>query len=158
VTGTVPVDETDAPAAEPEEPPLPPLHQEAFDAIERGDFEAAIEAYKKAIAQNPADDDAKAGLAQVSLLQRVQGKTLDEVRKAAADAPDDVDAQLDVADVDVSGGHVDDAFDRLLSLFPRLDADGKNRVRERLVELFEVVGAEDPRVVKARGRLASLLY
>jgi putative thioredoxin len=158
VTGTVPVDETDAPAEEPEEPPLPPLHQEAFDAIERGDFQAAIDAYKKAIAQNPADDDAKAGLAQVSLLQRVQGKTLDEVRAAAADAPDDVDAQLDVADVDLSGGHVDDAFDRLLTLFPRLDADGKNRVRERLVELFEVVGADDPRVVKARGRLASLLY
>jgi putative thioredoxin len=161
VTGTVPVDETDAEAdaaAEPEPAPLPPLHQEAYDAIERGDFQAAIDAYTKALAQNPADHDAKAGLAQVSLLHRLQGKTLEEIRAAAAAAPEDVDAQLDVADADLSGGHVEDAFDRLLTLFPKLDADGKNRVRERLVELFEVVGVEDPRVIKARGRLASLLY
>jgi putative thioredoxin len=158
VSGTVPVDETDAAAGEPQPEPLPPLHQEAYDAIERGDFAAAIEAYTKAIAQNPADHDAKAGLAQVSLLHRLQGKTLDGVRRAAAEAPEDIDAQLDVADADLSGGHVEDAFDRLLTLFPKLDAEGKNRVRERLVELFEVVGAADPRVVKARGRLASLLY
>jgi putative thioredoxin len=160
VTGTVPVDETDADAeaAEPEPAPLPPLHQEAYDAIERGDFQAAIDAYTKAIAQNPADADAKAGLAQVSLLHRLQGKTLDEVRAAAAAAPEDVSAQLDVADADLSGGHVEDAFDRLLTLFPKLDADGKNLVRERLVELFEVVGSSDARVVRARGRLASLLY
>ena len=161
VTGTVDVDDADAEtdaAAEPEPEPLPPLHQEAYEAIERGDFKAAIDAYAKAIAQNPADHDAKAGLAQVSLLHRLEGKTLDEIRAAAAAAPSDVDAQLDVADADLSGGHVEDAFDRLLTLFPKLDAEGKNRVRERLVELFEVVGAEDARVVKARGRLASLLY
>jgi len=160
VAGTVPVDEAEAGAepAEPEAPPLPPLHQEAYDAIERGDFQAAIDAYNKALAQNPADHDAKAGLAQVSLLHRLQGKTLEGVRAAAAAAPDDVDAQLDVADADLSGGHVDDAFDRLLTLFPKLDADGKNRVRERLVDLFEVVGATDARVIRARGRLANLLY
>ncbi|AYG05186.1 co-chaperone YbbN [Gryllotalpicola protaetiae] len=160
VTGTVDVDDADAgaDAAEPAPAPLPPLHQEAYDAIERGDFQAAIDAYTKAIAQNPGDHDAKAGLAQVSLLHRLEGRTLDEVRAAAAAAPDDVDAQLDVADADLSGGHVEDAFDRLLSLFPKLDAEGKNRVRERLVEFFEVVGAEDARVMKARGRLASLLY
>ncbi|MFC4242796.1 tetratricopeptide repeat protein [Gryllotalpicola reticulitermitis] len=163
VTGTVPVDDADdadasgEPAA-PAEPPLPPLHQEAFDAIDRGDYPAAIEAYKKAIAQNPADDDAKAGLAQVSLLDRLQGKVLEDVRAAAAAAPADVEAQLDVADVDLSGGHVEDAFDRLLALFPALDAEGKARVRERIVELFEVVGSADPRVAKARGRLANLLY
>ena len=160
VTGTVPVDDADADeaAGEPEPAPLPPLHQEAYDAIERGDYAAAIEAYKKALAQNPADADAKAGLAQVSLLDRLQGKALDTIRAAAAAAPDDVDAQLHVADADLSGGHVEDAFDRLLTLFPKLDADGRNLVRERLLELFEVVGTADARVAKARGRLTSLLY
>lgn len=163
VTGTIPVDDADAGSdgadeAEAPEPPLPPLHQEAFDAIERGDYAAAVDAYTKAIAQNPADDDAKAGLAQVSLLDRLQGKTLDDIRGAAATDPENIDAQLDVADADVSGGHVEDAFDRLLTLFPKLDADGKNRVRERLVELFEVVGTADARVITARGRLANLLY
>ena len=144
--------------AEPVEEPLPPLHQEAYDAIERGDYEAAANAYRTAMAQDPRDELAVAGLAQANLLGRLQGKTLDAIRNTAASAPADLDAQLDVADLDVSGGHVDDAFDRLLSLFPKLDADGKKRVRERLVELFEVVGTEDPRVAAARRRLANLLF
>jgi putative thioredoxin len=151
----------DAPAdgaAEPVEEPLPPLHQEAYDAIERGDFAAAASAYRTAMAQDPRDSLAVAGLAQVNLLARLQGRTLDEIRGAAASAPDDLDAQLDVADLDLSGGHIEDAFDRLLTLFPKLDAEGKTRVRERLVELFEVVGTEDPRVMAARRRLTNLLY
>ena len=85
-------------------------------------------------------------------------ETLDAIRNAAAAAPDDLGAQLDVADLDLSGGHIDDAFDRLLTLFPKLDADGKRAVRERLVELFEVVGTDDPRVIAARRRLTNLLY
>lgn len=160
VTGQVPVDDTDgaAEAEEPAEAPLPPLHQEAFDAISRGDYDAAASAYRTAIAQDPRDDLAVAGLAQANLLGRLQGKTLDEIRNRAATAPGDLDAQLDVADLDLSGGHVDDAFARLLELFPTLDAAGKDAVRERLLELFQVVGVEDPRVAAARRRLAMLLY
>ncbi|UOE45340.1 tetratricopeptide repeat protein [Agromyces larvae] len=145
-------------APEPEEPPLPPLHQEAFDAISRGDYAAAQQAYRTAIAQDPRDSLAVAGLAQANLLARLQGKTLDQIRNAAAANPADLDAQLDVADLDLSGGHVEDAFGRLLDLFPTLDQPGRDRVRERLVELFEVVGTDDERVVVARRRLANLLY
>ena len=148
----------DEPIAEPEPAPLPPHHAEAYDAIERGDYADAISHYKTAIAQNLSDREAVAGLAQVSLLDRLQGKTLDEVRNAAAAAPDDLDAQLAVADLDLSGGHIDDAFDRLLRLFPTLDQAGRNRVRERMLDLFEVVGLDDPRVAAARRRLANLLY
>ena len=158
VTGTVPVADPDAPEAEPVEEPLPPHHQEAYDAIAAGDFATAIAEYQTAIAQNPRDALAVAGLAQVSLLARLEGTTVDGLRSAAAADPTDVDAQLAVADLDVSGGHVDDAFLRLLELFPTLDADGKNAVRTRLLEFFEVVGAEDPRVVAARRRLTALLY
>ncbi|MFC9919236.1 co-chaperone YbbN [Agromyces binzhouensis] len=162
VTGRVPGAEGEGDgeggAEEPVEEPLPPLHQEAFDAISRGDYAAAASAYRTAITQDPRDDLAVAGLAQANLLGRLQGKTLDEIRNRAATTPDDLDAQLDVADLDLSGGHVDDAFARLLDLFPTLDADGKNRVRERLLEQFQVVGVEDPRVGAARRRLAMLLY
>jgi putative thioredoxin len=101
---------------------------------------------------------AVAGLAQVSLLARLQGKTIDEIRSAAASAPNELDAQMLVADLDLSGGHVDDAFDRLLALFPTLDAAGKDAVRTRLLEYFEIVGVDDPRVNRARARLAALLY
>lgn len=158
VTGSVPFGD-EAPAAEDDEPaPLPPLHAEAFEAIEAGDYARAIGAYEKALAENPRDEDAKAGLGQVRLLHRVQGLDLQQVRAAAAAAPTDVDAQFQVADLDLAGGHVDDAFDRLLDLFTAVDADSRTRIRERLVELFELIGPADPRVTSARTRLTSLLF
>ncbi|UUE22254.1 tetratricopeptide repeat protein [Microbacterium sp. J1-1] len=160
VTGTLAVEETaaaDAPSA-PEEPELPPLHAEAFAAIEVGDYAAAIRAYEKALAENPRDEEALAGLGQVRLLDRVQGLDLQVARAAAAERPLDVQAQFDVADLDLSGGHVDDAFGRLLDLFAQLPSDERTPVRERLVELFGLIGAADPRVVSARNRLSSLLF
>jgi putative thioredoxin len=69
-----------------------------------------------------------------------------------------VDAQLAVADLDLSGGHLDDAFDRLLELFPTLDQAGKDAVRTRLLDFFEIAGAEDARVIAARRTLTNLLY
>lgn len=158
VTGSVPAPELADETAEPVEEPLPPLHQDAYDAIERGDYPAAIAAYRTAIAQDPRDQLAVAGLAQVSLLDRLGGLTAVGIRDAAAAAPGDVDAQLAVADLDVSGGHLEDAFDRLLSLFPSLDSDGKNAIRTRMLDYFEIAGAEDPRVGAARRRLTALLY
>ncbi|WP_424465934.1 tetratricopeptide repeat protein [Pseudoclavibacter helvolus] len=161
LTGHVAIDgapEAEADAQEPAAPPLPPLHAEAFEALERGDYAAAIDAYERALAERPADDEARAGLAQVQLLVRLQGKTLEEIRQRAAANPDALDAQLDVADLDLSGGHIDDAFDRLLTLFPKLDAEGKTAARERLLDLFLVVGVADPRVGAARARLTNLLF
>lgn len=140
------------------EPEFPPHHKEAYEAIERGDFDAAIAEYKLALAKDPRDRMAVAGLAQVSLLARLKGSSVAEIRAAAAAAPDDLGAQLLVADLDLSGGHIEDAFDRLLTLFPRQDAAGKNAIRERILELFEVVGTDDPRVPPVRSRLTALLY
>jgi len=161
VTGRAVVDgapDVEGEAPEPEPEPLPPHHQDAYDAIDRGDYDAAIAAYKTAIAQDPRDQLAVAGLAQVSLIARLQGVTLAEVREAAAADPADLDAQLAVADLDVSGGHVDDAFDRVLTVFPTQDAAGRDRARARLLEYFEIIGADDARVVAARRRLTMLLY
>ncbi|MEY2850029.1 MAG: hypothetical protein RI885_2696 [Actinomycetota bacterium] len=158
VTGTAEVPDAAAPAQEPVEEPLPPHHQEAYDAIDRGDYAGAIGAYRTAIAQDPRDQLAVAGLAQVSLLHRLGDSPADAIRSAAASVPGDLEAQLAVADLDVSGGHLDDAFDRLLAMFPSLDADGKTAVRTRLLDYFEIAGADDPRVAAARRRLTGLLY
>ena len=158
VTGSLTVADDAAAPAEPVEEPLPPLHQEAYDAIDAGDYALAVQKYQTAIAQNPRDALAVAGLAQVSLLQRLTGADATALRDAAAAAPKSVAAQLAVADLDVSGGHLEDAFLRLLELFPTLDADGKNLVRTRMLEYFEVAGADDPRVVSARRQLTNLLY
>jgi putative thioredoxin len=148
----------DADAEAPSAPPLPPMHAEAFEAIEAGDYPRAIAAYEAALAENPRDAEARAGLGQVRLLDRVQGLDLQAARAAAASAPVDKDAQFAVADLDIAGGHVDDAFARLLDLFAALPADERTPVRERLLELFSIVGDTDPRVIRARGRLASLLF
>ncbi len=163
VTGTVPVDPNAAGAAgvtpaEPVEEPLPPHHQEAYDAIADGNYAEAVAEYKLAIAQNPRDALAVAGLAQASLLLRLDGANPGAIREAAAAAPTNPDAALAVADLDVSGGHLDDAFERLLELFPTLDQKAKDGLRARLLEYFEIAGPEDPRVLAARRRLTNLLY
>lgn len=160
VTGTVPMPSASASGddAEPAEPAMPPLHQEAFDAIEAGEYPRAAAAYEQALAENPRDADALAGLGQVRLLTRVADADLQAARAAAAAGPADIDAQLLVADLDLAGGHVDDAFGRLLDLFAVLPTDERAPVRERLLELFGIVGDADPRVTRARGRLSSLLF
>jgi len=158
VTGSAAVADVDPAASDPVEAPLPPHHAEAYDAIERGDFEAAQAEYRTAIAQDPNDKMAVAGLAQASLLARLKGKTLDQIRSGAAAAPDDLPAQLLVADLDLSGGHIADAFDRLLGLFPAQDTAGRNTIRVRILELFEVIGTDAPQVAPTRSRLTALLY
>lgn len=158
VTGSVPVEGQDVEASDDSETTLPPHHQAAYDAIEEGDYARAITAYEAALAENPRDDDARAGLGQVRLLDRVQGLDLQAARDAAAAAPLDPGAQFAVADLDLAGGHVDDAFGRLLDLFAALPEAERAPVRERLLELFGLVGDTDARVIRARGRLSSLLF
>lgn len=147
-----------AAAGEPAEEPLPPLHQEAFDAIEAGDYAAAAAAYRKALAEQPADADAKAGLAQVQLMQRLQDADAAALRAAAAEAPDSLQAQLAVADLDLAGGHVEDAFARLTSFIARSAGEDREAARVRLLELFDIIGPTDPRVNKARSALARALF
>jgi len=146
-------------AAEPEaEPEADPRWDEAYDAIERGDLDAASAAYRALLDQTPGDADAQAGLGQVELLRRTEGLDQKAARQAAADQPDDVAAQAAVADLDLLGGHVEDAFSRLLDLVRRLSGDERNAARTHLVGLFELVGNQDDRVAKARTALANALF
>jgi putative thioredoxin len=92
------------------------------------------------------------------VLQRTQGVDLNEARAAGAAHPDDVDAQTLVADLDMLGGHVDDAFNRLIELVRRTDGAERNKARAHLVGLFAAVGNDDPRVLKGRQNLASALF
>ncbi len=160
VTGRVAVDDQPVEQAEEvdPEPAVSPLHEQAFTAIESGDYAAAIDAYEQALAADPQDEDAQLGLGQVRLLQRTDGVDLQQARAAAADAPTDVAKQTVVADLDVLGGHVEDAFLRLVELVRATSGDERNAAREHLLGLFEVVGPADPRVKKARTSLMSALY
>lgn len=147
-----------APASEDDEPADDPRFAAADEAFANGDFATAIAEYDKLAAQYPGDDEIKERLAGVKLLDRTSGADLQTARAAAADDPADVDAQLLVADLDVSGGHVADAFDRLIELVRRTEGEERERVRARLLELFTVVGVTDPRVASARRALATALF
>ncbi len=148
----------EATGAEDAEEELPPLHQAAFDAIERGDLDTAIAAYEQALAENPGDSEAALGLGQVRLLKRTEGVDPAAARAAAAADPLDVPAQLVVADLDVLGGHVTDAFERLVDTVRSTSGDDRNAARQHLLGLFELVGATDERVIKGRRALMSALF
>ena len=140
------------------EPPLPPLHQAAYDAIERDDLPAAIASYEQALRENPRDDLAREGLAQVRLMARTRDLKPDDVHARAVARPTDPDAQMQAADLEIIEGSVEEAFARLTRLVPGADAERREVVRLRLVELFDVVGGTDPRVMSARRALANALY
>lgn len=141
-----------------EEPAVPPKYAAADEALGRGDIDGAIAAYGQALAETPGDEIATAGLARAELLKRTSGLDVAQVRDEAAARPDDVQVQCRVADLEVSGGHVDDAFNRLIQAVKRLSGDDRDAAREHLIELFSAVGLKDPRVAKARRDLASALF
>jgi putative thioredoxin len=135
-----------------------PRYAAAQDALGDGDVDRAVAEYQKLVDANPVDTEAAAGLAMAKLLQRTQGVDLNEARAAAAANPDDVDAQTLVADLDMLGGHVEDAFNRLVDLVRRTAGDDRDRAREHLIGLFGAVGNDDPRVLRGRQNLASALF
>jgi putative thioredoxin len=152
-----------APAAEDEgegddQPLVDPRYAAAQDALGEGDIDGAVAEYQKLVDANPADAEAVAGLAMAKVLQRTQGVDLKAAREAAAANPDDVDAQTLVADLDLLGGHVEDAFNRLIDLVRRSAGDERNQAREHLLGLFGAVGNDDPRVLRGRQGLASALF
>jgi len=144
--------------AETGEEVLDPRYAPAQDALERGDIDAAVEEYQKLVDSNPADAEAAAGLAMAQVLQRTAGVDLNAARAAAAASPDDVPAQTLVADLDLLGGHVDDAFARLVDLVRRTADADRDAARTHLIGLFAAVGNDDARVQRARRDLASALF
>ncbi|MCA6094472.1 tetratricopeptide repeat protein [Streptomyces sp. SCA3-4] len=130
----------------------------AHEALDAGDLGGAVRAYENVLSDDPANAEAKLGLAQAQLLRRVQDMDAAQVRKAAADAPGDVPAQIAAADLDLVGGHVADAFGRLIDVVKKSAGEDRDAARVRLLELFEVIGPDDPRVAAARTALSRALF
>jgi putative thioredoxin len=138
--------------------PYDALLEAAVRALDSGDFAGAVQAYRNVLADDPGNPEATLGLAQAELLGRVQEMDPQQVRKEAAEKPGDAEAQIAAADLDLAGGHVEDAFGRLIETVGRTAGDDRETVRVRLLKLFDVVGADDPRVIAARRALARALF
>ncbi|WP_370421554.1 tetratricopeptide repeat protein [Streptomyces sp. QH1-20] len=130
----------------------------AHEALDAGDLGGALQAYKNVLSDDPGNLEAKLGLSQAELLQRVQDLDPQKVRRDAAERPADVQAQLAAADLDLVGGHVEDAFGRLIDAVKRTAGEDRDAARVRLLELFEVIGPDDPRVAAARTALSRALF
>jgi len=135
-----------------------PRFDAAQQAMDSGDLDAAATALGQVLADSPGHPVATAWLAQVDLIRRVNSYDRAKVQRAALEHPDDAEAQIQAADVDLATGQVEASFDRLLGAFQRAGGEDRNRVRLHLLNLFEVLPPRDPRLAKARAKLSSLLF
>ena len=157
VNGTIntEVQEDVAPVIEEEQ--IDPRLEAAFNAIEKGDFVAANNSYKEMLNQNPADQVAQAGLAQVGLLERASKLNPNDVLQKASDRKDFA-SQMDLADLELMKGNPGAGFAVLINAIKISSGEDRDKLRARLLELFIVVGDSDPEVIKARRDLASALF
>lgn len=140
-----------APVAEPEE-------DEAYQAIERGDFQSAAAAFKRLLERKPHDAMTQQGLAQCELMIRTQGvDPRDAIAKADA-SPNDLAANRLAADIEVGSGMFEAGFNRLITFIKKNPGDQRKEAKEHLLLLFSVVPPEEPTLIKARRELASALF
>jgi putative thioredoxin len=129
----------------------------AEDALQSGDYALAAQRYQGILAAEPANTEAALALGQVRLLQRLE--TYDPAVTSRADAdPDDLAAQLAAADLAFAENDADSAFARLLGLLTRTSGEDRDSVRQRMIEYFDLLGPDDPRVVPARREMARVLF
>jgi putative thioredoxin len=153
--GLAPVDG----AVEPEEEePTPPYLLEADEALSREDLPAAIAAFTTELAANPGNEEAKAGLAQLELMRRINDADLESTMAAAETSPDDVDTHLVLADLELGSGDIEASFARLIAVVKATTGDDRDKARKRLLELFLVVGSDHPAVIKGRRDLTTALF
>jgi putative thioredoxin len=127
-------------------------------AMERGDLDAAAAEFEKVLGAYPGDPVATMGLRQVDLIRRVESYDADATLRAADERPEDTQAQIRAADVDLATGNIEASFDRLLATIRRTAGEDRDLARKHLLGLFEIFPPRDPRVGKARATLSSLLF
>lgn len=145
------------PAAAPVVPTDPDITA-AEDAMAQGDYAAAVAAYESLLSRKPGDPEAVAGRAWAALLQRSADADPEAVLARAASAPDDVAAQTAAADAEVLSERIDAAIERLVSYVRRSSGDERDAARVHLLELFDALDPEDPRIVTGRRALSNALF
>ena len=146
--GAAPVGETEIPMEAEEEA--------AYAALEKGDYKAAKLSYEAWLKRKPNEQVAVVGLSQVNLMLRIEG--LDPVLTLKNAKDDDLTSQLMCADIQVASGDYQAAFDRLLQVIKSMSGEDRDKAKNHLISLFNLVDPADPRLIKARSALASALF
>ena len=140
----------------PTEIPMEAEEEAAYAAMEKGDYKAAKLSYEAWLKRKPNEAVAIVGLAQVNLMIRIDG--LDPVLTLKNAKADDLTSQLMCADIQIASGDLSGAFDRLLAVIKSNTGDQRDKAKAHLIALFNLVDPTDPRLVKARSELASVLF
>jgi putative thioredoxin len=140
----------------PTEIPMEVEEEAAYAAMEKGDYKAAKLSYEAWLKRKPNEQVAVVGLAQVNLMLRIEG--LDPVLTLKNAKDDDLTSQLMCADIQVASGDYQAAFDRLLKVIKSMAGDDRDKAKNHLISLFNLVDPTDPRLIKARAALASALF
>jgi putative thioredoxin len=136
--------------------PMEPEEEAAYAAMEKGDYKAAKLSYETWLKRKPNEQVAVVGLSQVNLMLRIEG--LDPVLTLKNAKDDDLTSQLMCADIQVASGDYEAAFDRLLKVIKSMAGEDRDKAKNHLISLFNLVDPADPRLIKARAALASALF
>lgn len=134
------------------------LVAEARTAEAAGDLEGAAELLRRALATEPANDEARGDLAFVELKLRTDDHDESDLRSRLEADPADVEAASGLADLAVGRGEIKPAFDLLLNVVQNTSGDERDRARVHLLSLFDVFPPDHPDVVAARRRLSLALF
>ena len=136
--------------------PMEAEEEAAYAAMEKGDYKAAKLSYEAWLKRKPTEQVAVVGLSQVNLMLRIEG--LDPVLTLKNAKDDDLTSQLMCADIQVASGDYQAAFDRLLQVIKSMAGEDRDKAKNHLISLFNLVDPADPRLIKARAALASALF
>jgi len=136
--------------------PMEVEEEAAYAAMEKGDYKVAKLSYEAWLKRKPNEQVAVVGLAQVNLMLRIEG--LDPVLTLKNAKNDDLTSQLMCADIQVASGDYEAGFDRLLQVIKSMAGEDRDKAKNHLISLFNLVDPADPRLIKARAALASALF
>lgn len=141
----------------PVEEPDDPRFVAAEAALQDGDYPLAAQRYQAILDSEPGNAEAAVALRQVRLFERVES-TDPALAARADDAAEDLEAQFAAADLEFARNDAEAAFDRLLRVLRAATGDDRDAARQRLIEYFDLLGPDDPRVAPARRELARTLF
>ncbi|NUR30362.1 MAG: tetratricopeptide repeat protein, partial [Catenulispora sp.] len=114
--------------------------------------------FRNVLSANPGDTEAKLALAQVELMLSTRDLDAGRVRADAEAKPDDVQAQISAAELDLALGNVEPAIDRLVAFVARSAGADRDAARVKLLSFFDLLGPDDPRTAVGRQALTRVLF